>query len=1028
MAIKKKAANSQVILTPNSFPSRLQQQQYLHMFSQATAPPSTITTPPSENISHEAPQNNNLREVNKTSQQAIATPSPPETLPSVFSTDSSPSFTNELTDQKVINTTTTIQLANEPIANKAEIQPSVSTPSSATKAEIQPSVSTPSSATKAEIQPSVSTPSASSNKVIQPKKDSPDPNGTLLQPGTDNLIAEESNLLVGIIINKEEVGNLEIIKEENTFLIPLNEFAQIASFTVEKIGEKTQFKTPLGVITLANEELKQIKGVTYISDTLLKEKLNTIIQFKASELALIVDLPWRRSVEPTSNQAVDLQPEAKPSFSAELSNLRQELYFYDNSGNSNWRSASILAGRVAGGTWRLRLDNNFINQPNFTEYYFFKRSGSFLYQVGKQQISAHPLLSGVNFTGAQFGYTNLPKDRLSNNYDYSANAILPRRSQPVQTLRGVVPPTSFVQLRVGGVVLAQQQVGFSGEYEFSNVLLPTGQANEIELLIFDRNNLSAPIEIRSLRLNASDLLLPSGGNVQLAGLGFTGNLIQDTLFNNDNRDTGRLAGFYQIRQGISNNLTLEGAVQLLPESTQGQAGFAWRLADPVILAASVGTSRDKVGYTADLDIQLARLQILGNSEFYPQEYFETSSTRDRFNHSLETRYKFSNNFNLGFVARSRQYQDSSSEYILPTFSLSPANNIYFGGRPNFEGQYLLNAFYQATQQTRLSFNSVGDTYTTDLRHNLNREYSLSFGTEFGGDLSTRYTLLLNRSAPSLAGLSWQLGMAYRDDGEVGAVVGAGLRVLPGLYARVDYQTIPSRFKSAFGGAGDEQLTVSLVSDLSFSQGRVSPSDYNSFSKNNGGIAGRVVVQGGRKGFNIEGATVRAVNRKGQTIGASATDAQGSFFIGNLPEDIYIVELDPNELPVEITLKKTSVVAEVAASAVTKLDFPVQLEYGLAGRITDATGKPIPYIEVEVINAEGKKVSSAATDEFGLYRLDSVPIGKYTLRIPPQDGITNSETFPTKEISVDNDFIYDQNLQLPFTPAVPENTAPAATPQ
>ncbi|WP_225912523.1 carboxypeptidase regulatory-like domain-containing protein [Nostoc flagelliforme] len=496
----------------------------------------------------------------------------------------------------------------------------------------------------------------------------------------------------------------------------------------------------------------------------------------------------------------------------------------------------------------------------------------------------------------------------------------------------------------------------------------------------------------------------------------TGNFVQDALFDDfTSRDSGKLGAFYQVRQGLSNDLTLEGAVQVLPDTTQAQAGFIWRLASPAILAASVGTSRGELGYTADLDFQLDRFQIIGNSELYPSTYLYSSQSRDRFNHSLEFKYKFGDSFNLGVIARNRQDQNNSADYISPTFLFRPFSNLSLSGRPDFQGRYLFNAFYQVSLQSRLSFNTFGDIYTTDFGYNFNRQYQLSFGTEFGGDLASRYTLTLNRSARNLTGLSWRLGAAY-SNGDLGPIVGASMQVLPSLFARVEYQGIPSRTRSIFGGFGDDRLTISLVSDLSFAGGRIAPSNYTSIGKERGGIAGQIVVEGGRKSFGLNGSIIQVLNKRNQVIGAARTDSSGNFFVGNLPEGVYIVEIDPEQLPVELSLPKTTVVAEVANSAVTRLDFPARLEYGLAGRITDVSGKPIPEVEVELINADGKRVVSAMTDEFGLYRLDGVAVGNYTLGVPVQDGITNSVTLPKLEIAINKDFLYDQNLKLPIAAA------------
>ena len=833
---------------------------------------------------------------------------------------------------------------------------------------------------------------------------------------TQNIKAKDGNLLVGVIINGREVGSLDIrIENNNSILVPLQAFAEIAGFTVETIDGNTKLKTPSGVVELAANNLKQIDELIYISEATLKDKLSTSLDFNAANLALVVDLPWRRGGGESQQGASALQPEVLPPLSG-LSSLRQELQITNSSGDTNLRSSTLLGGRLAGGSWRVRLNNNFVNQPDISEYFFYKRSNQVRYQIGRQQIGLHPLLNGMNLTGAQIGYSNLPADRFGQ--QYSASELLPRRSRPLQTFRGEVPPASFVQLRVSGIIVAQQQVGLNGIYEFIDVNLPTGNNNDIELLVFDRNNLSIPVEIRSLRINASDLLLAAGGNVQLGGLGISGNLVQDSLFEDSGSESGNLVGFYQLRQGLSDNLTFEGSVQSIPGTIQTQAGFIWRLANPAILATSVGTSRGQVGYTTDLDVNFDKLEILGNSQLFPTGYNSDSQSRDRFNHSLEANYKFSNNFQLGFLARNRQDESEKASYILPTFSFNPVSSLSLRGRPDLDGRYLFSSYYYPNRSTRLAFNTFGDIYTSDLSYSLNQNYQLSFGGEFGGDLEPRYSTRLSYSARDLRSLSWNLGLAY-SDGDVGPIVGASMQVLPGLLARVEYQGIPSRSRSVLGGFGDDRLTVLLVSDLSFAGGGVAPASSYGLGQEKGAISGQIVVQGGNKGFNLGGANIRVVDSRNNRVSTAKTDSSGNFFVGNLQEGIYLVELDPDRLPIELAIAKTNIVAEVAGAAITRLSFPVREEYGLAGRITDALGQPMTQTRVELINPAGARVLSSITDQFGLYRLDGVPIGNYTLRVPSQDGILNSETLPKLDVAISKEFVYDQNLRLPITAAAKE---------
>ncbi|MEL6457295.1 MAG: carboxypeptidase regulatory-like domain-containing protein, partial [Cyanobacteria bacterium J06621_15] len=791
--------------------------------------------------------------------------------------------------------------------------------------------------------------------------------------------------LVGVVINGREVGTLDIIEEDNTLLIPLETFGKVSGFSVSKASNGIETKTPLGIVKFPSNVLKQINGLTYVSKEVLQEKLDISLELNTADLTLLADLPWRGGSRRPLNNA-ELVPEYFAPRTG-LSNLRQELTLDTISGDTNIRSSSIVGGRLGGGTWRLRLNNNFEDQPNLTEYFFYQRTGQFRYQIGRQRVGLHPLLNGLDLTGLQFGFSNLPATNF--NSSSGASEILPRRSRAVQTFRGQVPPASVVQLRIGGVAVARQQVGFNGIYEFLDVRLPVGQSNEVEILVFDRNNLNSPIDIRTVRISASDLLLPAGGNVQLGGLGFSGNLVQDSLFNDFNSvDGGELVGFYQLRQGLSKNLTFESSLQAIPNSFQGQAGLVWRLANPVILSASVGNSFDKVGYSANLEVDFDKLEINANSQALPQSY-RTGEERDeeKFNHSLEFRYRFNNKLNLGFIARSREDDSNSDNYILPTFYARPFSNLSLSGRPDIFGDYLFNAFFTPSRSTRFSFNTYGDAYISDLKYKFNRNYQLSFGSEFGRSEPARYSLGVGHNSNRLERLSWNVGLAY-SDGEVGPSAGASMQVLPGLFARLNYDAIPSRGVS-LSGLDDSRLTLSLTSNMSVAGGKVTPARYSGISKERGAISGKLAVKGETEGFDLSGSIVRIFDTRNKSVGSARTDSKGNFFVGNLREGVYVIELEPDELPIELAVSKTSLVAEVAPNGVTNVDFPVRAEYGVAGKVTDASGQPLKQVRIELVTSTGARVLSGTTDQFGLYRLDGVPVGKYTLRVSPQDTLNSN---------------------------------------
>lgn len=171
--------------------------------------------------------------------------------------------------------------------------------------------------------------------------------------------------LVGVIINGREVGTLDIIQQGNTLLIPLESFGEIAGFKVENTDTATQVNTPLGVVKLQPNSLKQINGIIYIIKSALQDELSINVDLNTADLSLLTELPWRGNVGQYRARAADLKPEFFAPSSG-LSNFRQELNIDTNGGDTSLRSSSLLGGRLGGWAYRLRLDNNFVDQPDST--------------------------------------------------------------------------------------------------------------------------------------------------------------------------------------------------------------------------------------------------------------------------------------------------------------------------------------------------------------------------------------------------------------------------------------------------------------------------------------------------------------------------------------------------------------------------------------------------------------------------------------------------------------------------------------
>ena len=207
---------------------------------------------------------------------------------------------------------------------------------------------------------------------------------------------------------------------------------------------------------------------------------------------------------------------------------------------------------------------------------------------------------------------------------------------------------------------------------------------------------------------------------------------------------------------------------------------------------------------------------------------------------------------------------------------------------------------------------------------------------------------------------------------------------------------------------NNRLMVQLVGDLALAGGRLLPADSVSVRRGKGAIAGRVQIADTSVDteHDLDGL---AVFVNGQL--AARTDTGGTFFVGGLQAGVYQTELDRENLPIELVPRRASITAAVAAGTVTRLDFFVDLEFGLAGRIVDSDGARLPGIEVELLDDDGQVVKTAATDRFGLYRIDGVPIGRYTLRVSAASGVAES-WLPTRIVEIRDDFLFGQDLVLP----------------
>jgi hypothetical protein len=822
------------------------------------------------------------------------------------------------------------------------------------------------------------------------------------EPGVPD--GEQSPMVVGALVHHREVGSFDVLLEEDEYLIPIEPFAQMARCTVEPIGDSARMTTPLGAVYLRASDVREVEGIVYLRESTIESKLATPVAFDSSRFALNFDLPWRSAAGPAPTVFQETpQPDVTPP-DLSLSTLRSDIRYTRAEEDASYGSTTTFGGRIFDGYWRVRYLDDFAGNNYVRDYSWFHTRDNLLFLAGHQNIRLHPLLQSVELTGLQIAATNQAPDRFARSS--TPGALLSRNFDPLTTFRGPAPPAGVAELRVDGSVVERQLIGLDGVYEFTEVSLPVRHASRIEIRVFDRRNLDVPVAIYEEERNASAYLLADGALVHMGGLGRTGNPFEEYSAEN-----AGYAGFYQARYGASDRLTLEAALQWTDDAMQAFSGMVARLGRPFVLAVGLAGSDGTGGYRVDLDGHFPSWRLVAHSQaneagFVPNDLVST------YDHMLEVGYARRGRWDVALVGKSWRQDDNSVDYILPALAWRPTPPLGLRARPDHYGDYRFDLAYRMRPATRLTVSTIGDSGFIDLTHGVGSSYQLALEGDFGSDVPDRQAATVSWRGASAWRPGWTAGV-LRTDGEPGYLLGGFMVVVPGISARLQYESDAALER--LDATSDSRLNFNLTADLGFTQGRVHAARAISIRDDRGGFAGVVRVEAPR-GFKRPALAGLTIIVDGQAV--TRTEGDGSFFVGGLRPGVYRVELDNQFLPIELTPTRSVVVAEIAPAAVTRVDFAVRPEFGIAGRVTDVRRTPLPGARVELFDEHGTRVDTTYADRFGLYRMDGLPIGRYLLRLSGEEFERTPAPLPEREIEIRDDFLFEQDLELPFVVDAP----------
>jgi hypothetical protein len=239
------------------------------------------------------------------------------------------------------------------------------------------------------------------------------------------------------------------------------------------------------------------------------------------------------------------------------------------------------------------------------------------------------------------------------------------------------------------------------------------------------------------------------------------------------------------------------------------------------------------------------------------------------------------------------------------------------------------------------------------------------------------------------------------DGGLGYRLTWQTTLLPGLFSHLELRDEPVRTEYADPGL-QVRWTVSL--DLAIAGGRPVPARNDFIQSRAGSIGGRLILEGEGEDIRSEGIEQVAILVNGRPHTAVLRGRH--FFVRNIPPGVYEVALGSDYLPMSISPEKLTYRVRVVPAATTTVDFVVNREFGLGGRVTSASGGGIANARVQILDAEGGLVRTVQTDAYGYYQASGLRVGSYLIRVSSAGG--EAEEI---EVVISDDFVFDADLLL-----------------
>ncbi|MBT8145540.1 MAG: carboxypeptidase-like regulatory domain-containing protein, partial [Gammaproteobacteria bacterium] len=204
---------------------------------------------------------------------------------------------------------------------------------------------------------------------------------------------------------------------------------------------------------------------------------------------------------------------------------------------------------------------------------------------------------------------------------------------------------------------------------------------------------------------------------------------------------------------------------------------------------------------------------------------------------------------------------------------------------------------------------------------------------------------------------------------------------------------------------DLYLQWHMTLDFAVTQNRIVPADSNWGSFESAALTGEILL-GDRRITGSDGISQIELIIDGDSY--TALVQGGRYYIDGLQPGLHKITLDSRFLPIELMPgDNQDYWVRLEAAAATEVPLMLEARYAIAGRVRNVDGDNVVGLQLDILNDSGRKVGEAYTDQYGLYRADSLAPGKYYV-IAQQNG----ERLSAIEVEVTDAFLFEQDLLVP----------------